>query len=59
MLEYAVTDNDKDLLRKFSKDNDYMKDINLKNVSIEQAINGKVWNDIKESWTSDNKTTTL
>ena len=55
MLEYAVTDNDKDRFEEILKDNDYMKDINLKNVSIEQAINGKVWNDIKESWTSDNK----
>lgn len=55
MLEYPVSQEHKDLFEDILQDNDYMTDINLKNVSIEQAINGKVWNQIKDSWTSDNR----
>ena len=32
-----------------------MEDINLKNTTIEKAINGKVWTAIRNSWTSDTK----
>ena len=55
MLEYAVTDNPKDRFEEILSDNDYLNDINLKNVSLEQAITGNVWNKIMQSWTSDNK----
>ena len=55
MLEYPVShakhDRFEDSLEKY----DYMNDINLYNVSIEDAITGKVWTDIKESWTDDDK----
>jgi hypothetical protein len=30
-----------------------MNDINLKNVSLDQAMNSKVWKGIQDSWTDD------
>lgn len=53
MMEYAVTGQIKDKFEQILVDNDYRNDINLENVSIEQAINGSVWHKIKESWTSN------
>jgi ribosomal protein S8 len=55
MLEYPVSNINKDKFEDILEEQDYISDINLKNVTIEQAINGKVWTDIKNSWTSDNK----
>ena len=55
MLEYPVSGKNKDKFEDILEQQDYMSDINLTNVSVEQAINGKVWTDIKESWTSDNR----
>ncbi|MDB4341453.1 radical SAM protein [bacterium] len=55
MLEYPVSNISKDKFEDILEEQDYISDINLKNVTIEQAINGKVWTDIKNSWTSDNK----
>jgi len=55
MLEYSVSSIPKDRFEDILEQQDYLTDINLKNVSLEQAINGKVWTDIKNSWTSDNK----
>ena len=55
MLEYPVSGKTKDRFEEILIDNDYMFDINLKNVSVEQALNGKVWTDIQNSWTSDNR----
>lgn len=55
MMEYAVTKTIKDEFEQILADKDYINDINLKNVSIEQALNGKVFTSIINSWTSDNK----
>ena len=55
MLEYPVSRKHKDKFEDILEQQNYMSDINLTNVSVEQAINGKVWTDIKESWTSDNR----
>ena len=55
MLEYAVTDRKKDKFEDILFEKNYMKDINLKNTTIEKAINGKVWTAIRNSWTSDTK----
>ena len=55
MLEYPVSGNKKDRFEDILEAQDYVNDINLSNVSVQQAINGKVWTDIKNSWTSDNK----
>jgi hypothetical protein len=55
MLEYPVSRKHKDKFEDILEQQDYMSDINLTNVSVDQAINGKVWTDIKESWTSDNR----
>ena len=53
MLEYPVTNERRDRFEDILIEQDYMNDINLKNVSIDQAINGKGWTDIKDSWTSE------
>ena len=55
MLEYPVSGNKHDKFEDILEQQDYMSDINLSNVSVEQAMNGKVWTEIKNSWTSDNK----
>ena len=55
MLEYSVTGQQKDRFELILENQDYMTDINLKNVSIEQAMNGKVWLDIQRSWKEENK----
>lgn len=53
MLEYPVSGNKHDRFEDILIEQDYINDINLKNVSIDQAINGKVWTDIKDSWNSE------
>jgi MoaA/NifB/PqqE/SkfB family radical SAM enzyme len=55
MMEYSVTGSIKDEFEQILADEDYINDINLQNVSIEQALNGKVFTDIIDSWTSNNK----
>lgn len=55
MLEYAVTSEVKDKFEDILKENDYMNDINIDNVSIDEAINGKVWTSIKNSWSQEVK----
>ena len=55
MLEYSVTGQQKDRFELILENKDYMTDINLKNVSIEQAMNGEVWLDIQRSWKEENK----
>jgi MoaA/NifB/PqqE/SkfB family radical SAM enzyme len=54
MLEYAVTNEKKDLFEKILEENDYIKDINLSNVSLSEALNGKIFSSIINSWGSDN-----
>tara|TARA_B100001057_G_scaffold491986_1_gene583412 strand:- start:3490 stop:4431 length:942 start_codon:yes stop_codon:yes gene_type:complete len=55
MLEFAVNDKQKDRFEQILVENNYMSDINLKNVSLDQAMYGKVWTDIQESWNSNNR----
>jgi len=55
MLEYAVTNESKDKFEDILEENDYMNDINIDNVTVEQAINGKTWTAIKNSWESTEK----
>ena len=55
MLEFAVNDKQKDRFEEILVNNDYMNDINLANVSLEQAMTGKVWTDIQKSWTGNNR----
>lgn len=53
MIEYSVSNKKVDLFEDILEKNDYINDINLKNVSIKEAINGKVFNDIIKSWTDE------
>lgn len=53
MLEYPVSNKRRDRFEDILVEQDYVNDINLKHVSIDQAINGKVWSGIKDSWTSN------
>ena len=55
MLEYSVVQQSKDLFEDILLESEYETDINLENVTIDQAINGKVWSRIKDSWTSIKK----
>ena len=55
MLEYEVTDIKKDKFEDILEKQDYKNDINLVNVDINDAINGKVFNDIIDSWTDETK----
>ena len=55
MLEFSVNDKQKDRFEQILVENDYMSDINLKNVSLDQAMYGKVWTDIQKSWNSNNR----
>jgi MoaA/NifB/PqqE/SkfB family radical SAM enzyme len=55
MLEYSVTHESKDRFDQILNDNDYINDINLKNVTIDQALNSKVFNNIIDSWNQPNK----
>lgn len=53
MLEFPVSHKIKDKFEDLLVEHDYLNDINLKNVSLDQAMNSKVWNGIKDSWTDD------
>ena len=53
MLEFPVSGKHKDRFEDILVENDYMNDINLKNVTLDQAMNSKVWQGIKDSWTDD------
>lgn len=55
MLEYAVTETVKDRFEEILSENNYKDDINLANVSVEEALTGKVFNSIIESWDTENK----
>ena len=53
MLEYSVAPKVKDKFEEILEEADYLKDINLANVSLEQAMHGKVWSAIQHSWKND------
>jgi MoaA/NifB/PqqE/SkfB family radical SAM enzyme len=55
MLEYSVTGKKQDLFEDILEYSDYKNDINLENTEIDQALTGKVFNNIVESWKSENK----
>ena len=55
MMEYSVSGKVKDEFEQILEDEDYINDINLQNVSIEEALTGKVFTDIIDSWTSPNQ----
>jgi MoaA/NifB/PqqE/SkfB family radical SAM enzyme len=55
MLEFPVSGAIHDKFENLLIEHDYENDINLKNVSIEQAMNGKIWNDIQSSWTDNER----
>lgn len=57
MLEYSVTNTIKDKFEKVLETSNYVNDINLKNVTIDQAITGEVFNKIIDSWNDDEKIT--
>lgn len=52
MLEFSITNEIKDDFEKILTLNDYKNEININNVSIEHAINGPIFNSIKQSWES-------
>jgi MoaA/NifB/PqqE/SkfB family radical SAM enzyme len=49
MLEFAVNPKQKDRFEEILVKQDYMNDINLANVSLDEAMNGKVWTEIQNS----------
>ena len=53
MLEFPVSGKHKDRFEDIPVENDYMNDINLKNVTLDLTMNSKVWQGIKDSWTDD------
>lgn len=53
MLEFSVSNKVKDKFEEILEKNNYMNSINLLNVSLDEAINSSVWNNIKESWTDE------
>lgn len=55
MLEFSVTNKEKDKFEKILNDNDYMNDINISNTTIDNALGGKVFNSIVESWNDETK----
>jgi len=55
MLEFSVTNKEKDKFEKILNDNDYMNDINISNTTIDDALGGKVFNSIIESWNDETK----
>ena len=55
MLEFAVNPKPKDRFEEILVEEDYMNDINLANVSLDEAMNGKVWTEIQNSWTGDDR----
>ena len=55
MLEFAVNPKQKDRFEEILVKQDYMNDINIANVSLDEAMNGKVWTEIQNSWTGDDR----
>lgn len=55
MMEYSVTEKIKDRFEEILNKNNYATDINLKNVSIQHALDSKVFTDIINSWESFDK----
>lgn len=53
MLEFPVSGKIKDKFEDLLVEHDYLNDINLKNVSLDEAMNSKVWQGIQNSWTDD------
>jgi MoaA/NifB/PqqE/SkfB family radical SAM enzyme len=53
MLEYSVTNKVKDQFEELLEEYDYKNTINLKSVTVEQAIHSDIWNGIIQSWSSD------
>tara|TARA_Y100001937_G_scaffold109926_2_gene155082 strand:+ start:750 stop:1706 length:957 start_codon:yes stop_codon:yes gene_type:complete len=53
MLEYSVTGTVKDKFEQLLVDNDYRNTINLRNTTMQDAINSSVWKGIINSWDSD------
>lgn len=53
MLEFGVTSEVKDQFEVLLSENDYKNTINLHNTSIDESINGNIWNGIIDSWTTD------
>jgi len=54
MLEYSVTGKIKDQFEELLDAHDYTTTINLNAVTINQAINSDIWNEIMNSWKSSN-----
>lgn len=54
MMEYTASGEVKDDFETLIESNNYYDTINLKNASIDQAINSDIWKGIQDSWTSDN-----
>ena len=55
MMEYSVTNNVRDRFEEILEEQQYVQDINIYNVSLEQAITGKVFQAIQKSWNDPNK----
>jgi len=55
MLEFSVTNKENDKFEKILNDNDYMNDINIANTTVNDALGGKVFNSIVESWNDETK----
>lgn len=55
MLEFAVNGKQKDKFEDILLDSNYTNDINLANVNIETALQGKVFTSIIDSWNSNSK----
>jgi len=53
MLEYTATGIVKNKFEQILEKNDYINQINIKNVSIKQCLESGVFADIVESWTQD------
>lgn len=51
MLEFAVTGIKKNKFEEILEKNDYIKQINIKHVSLEYALSSNVFKDIIQSWT--------
>lgn len=54
LMDFTVQPKLKSNFEEYLETVDYESDINLNNVSIDQAINGKVWSHIANSWDTEN-----
>lgn len=55
MMEFSVSNNVKDKFENILIDNDYLNNINLANVTLDEAMNSNVWNSIISSWDDDER----